>query len=47
MGWLQALMGTAGDGISKPIVAFGNADNSLFTSDDERLSRAEMMARIE
>lgn len=47
MGWLQSLMGTAGDGISKPIEAFGNAANSLFTSDDERLSRAEMMARIE
>ncbi len=47
MGWLQSLVGGSGDSISKPIEAFGKAANSLFTSDDERLSRAEMMARIE
>jgi len=44
MGWMSGLIGSE---ISKPIEAFGNAANSLFTSDDERLSRAEMMARIE
>ncbi len=47
MGWLQSLMGTAGDGVAKPIEAFGAAANALFTSDDERLNRAEIMARIE
>lgn len=45
MGWIQSLMG--GDGIAKPIEAFGSVANALFTSDDERLNRAEVMARIE
>lgn len=35
-----------GKEIAEPVDAVGNAFNSLFTSDDERLSRAEMMERI-
>ena len=44
MGWFGTLMS---NDVAKPIEAFGNAANALFTSDDERLSRTEMMARIE
>lgn len=45
MGWISNIFN--GDSTAKPIEAFGNAANSLFTSDDERLGRAEMMARIQ
>lgn len=33
--------------VSTPITAIGNILDSLFTSDDEKLSRAEIMARIQ
>jgi hypothetical protein len=46
MGWLSTLIGNSGEGVAKPIEAFGKAADSLFTSDDERLSRQEMQARI-
>jgi len=35
-----------GKEIAEPVDAIGNAFDKLFTSDDERLSRAEMMERI-
>lgn len=47
MGWFQALMGNSGDSIAKPIDALGNAVDKIFTSDDEKLSRAETMERIQ
>lgn len=47
MGWLQTLMGNTGDGIAKPIDAVGNALDKVFTSDDERLSHAEVMEKLQ
>lgn len=35
-----------GEGVTKPIDAFGAAVDRIFTSDDERLGREEAMARI-
>ncbi len=43
MSWIETLLaGNAGDQIAKPIDAIGR----LFTSDDERLTHAEVMERI-
>jgi hypothetical protein len=36
-----------GKEITKPVEAIGDALDNLFTSDDERLSRAEMMERLQ
>ncbi len=47
MGIWSKFFGSNGESIAKPIEAFGNAANALFTSDDEKLNRAEIMARIE
>lgn len=44
MGWFSALFGT---GTAQPIEAVGNVVNALFTSDDERLTHAEVLARIQ
>ena len=44
MGWLQNLIGA---GAAQPIEAVGNVVDKLFTSDDERLTHAEVMARIQ
>ena len=35
-----------GEGISKPVEAVGKAVDSVFTSDEERLTRAEAMMRL-
>ncbi len=35
-----------GEGVAKPVEAFGKAVDSIFTSDDERLSREQAMLRI-
>jgi len=43
MGWLGRIFGA---GTAQPIEAMGNVVDSLFTSDDERLTHAEVMARI-
>lgn len=43
MGWLSNLIG--GD-VTKPIDAIGNAVDKIFTSDEERLTKAESMERL-
>lgn len=43
MGFISSLLGGAA---AEPIKAVGNIVDSLFTSDDERLSHKEVMARI-
>ncbi|MBL1277445.1 MAG: hypothetical protein COB30_015295 [Ectothiorhodospiraceae bacterium] len=43
MSWLGKLFGA---GAAQPIEAMGKIVNDLFTSDDERLTHAEVMARI-
>lgn len=43
MGWFSGLLGEAA---AEPIAAVGEAVDGLFTSDDERLSRKEAMARV-
>ncbi len=47
MGWFSALLGNNGDSIAKPIDSIGNALDKVFTSDDERLSHAEVKERLE
>jgi hypothetical protein len=47
MGWLQTLVGNTGEGVAKPIDAMGNALDQIFTSDEEKLSHAEVMAKLE
>lgn len=47
MGWFQALMGNSGDAIAKPVDAIGNALDKVFTSDEERLTKAESMQRLQ
>lgn len=44
MGWLSKIF--SGDDVAKPIDAVGNAIDKIFTSDDEKLSRAETMERL-
>jgi hypothetical protein len=44
MGWITKLIGS--DGVSKPIDAIGNAVDKIFTSDEERLSKAEAMQKL-
>lgn len=44
MKWLGKLLGGA---TAEPIEAMGNVIDNLFTSDDERLSHEEVMARIQ
>lgn len=43
----QALGAGAGESIAKPIKEIGDVLDKLFTSDEERLSHAELMERIE
>mgnify|MGYP001614536436 CR=1 FL=1 len=45
MGWFSNLIGS--EGVTKPIDAIGNAVDKIFTSDDERLSKAEAMQRLQ
>ena len=45
MGWFQTLLGNS-DGIAKPIDAVGNALDKVFTSDDEKLSHAEVLEKL-
>lgn len=45
MGWFQALMGN-GDSVAKPVDAIGTAIDKIFTSDEERLTKAESMERL-
>jgi len=40
-------MGLFGGGAAKTIDAFGNAIDKVFTSDEERLSKAELMAKMQ
>jgi len=44
LGFLGTLLG--GGGVAEPIKAVGNIVDSLFTSDDERLSHEEVLMRI-
>lgn len=46
MGLISTIFGQGGDAVAKPVEAVGNVLDKLFTSDDERLSRAEAMARL-
>lgn len=43
MGWFNNLVG---GGVAQPVEAVGNVLDNLFTSDDERMTHAEVMARI-
>ena len=43
MSWLKTLLG--GEGVSKPIDAIGNGLDKLFTSDEERLTKQEVLER--
>jgi len=46
MSVLAAIFGGGGDAVAKPVEAVGNVLDKLFTSDDERLSRAEARERL-
>ncbi len=46
MGWLSNLMSGSGDSIAKPVDAIGNALDKVFTSDDEKLTHAEVMEKL-
>lgn len=47
MGWNPFSIGKeTGEAIASPITAIGNVFDKLFTSDDERLGREEMMVRL-
>lgn len=46
MSWLKTIIGNSGDGIAKPIDAVGNALDKIFTSDEEKLSHAEIMEKL-
>lgn len=50
-GFLGALFGSgaaaAGEAVAKPIEALGSVIDKVFTSDDERLTHAEIMKRLE
>jgi len=45
MGWFSKILG-AGDALPKTVDAVGGALDSLFTSDDEKLTHAEIMERV-
>lgn len=46
-GAIGRLLGSiAGEGVSKPIEAVGNVLDKLFTSDDEKLGRQEVLERL-
>lgn len=47
MGWFSSLIGGGGDQIAKPIDSIGNALDKVFTSDDERLSHAEVLEKLQ
>lgn len=47
MGWISALFSNSGDAIAKPIDSVGTALDKVFTSDDERLSHAEIMEKLQ
>src|SRR4051812_15400577 len=46
MGWFSSLISGGGSEIAKPVDSIGNALDKVFTSDDEKLTHAEVMEKL-
>ncbi len=46
MGWIGKILGSPLGPVTEPVTAVGNVLDQLFTSDEEKLDRAEAMQRL-